>query len=64
MFKLIDQSLLSTKTGHNYWKYSRYSEALDIYQHEDSYYWYKQDPKHWNDLSKTRRFPRFENKEH
>lgn len=28
MLKLIDQSLLSTKTGHNYWKYSRYSDAL------------------------------------
>ena len=28
MLKLIDQSLLSTKTGHNYWKYSKYSDAL------------------------------------
>ncbi len=28
MLKLIDQSLLSNKTGHNYWKYSRYSDVL------------------------------------
>lgn len=31
MLKLIDHSLLSTKTGHNYWKYSRYSDALSGY---------------------------------
>ena len=28
MLKLIDQILLSTKTGHNYWRYSKYSDAL------------------------------------
>lgn len=28
MLKLVDQSLSSTKTGHNYWKYSRYSDVI------------------------------------
>lgn len=28
MFKLVDQSSLFTKTGHNYWKYSRYSYTI------------------------------------
>src|SRR3990167_11251823 len=31
MLKLIDQSLLSTKTGHNYWKYSRYNDTVGRY---------------------------------
>lgn len=59
MFKLIDQSLLSTKAGHNYWKYSICSDTLsghiewiteNIENSKDDYL-YIQDPKSWNDLS-------------
>lgn len=31
MLKLLGQNSLSTKTGHNYWKYSKYSDAPNKY---------------------------------
>jgi hypothetical protein len=57
MLKLLDQNLLSTKNGHNYWKYSIYSDALSkhIEWIIESIKNSKDDrvrvgPKHWNDL--------------